>query len=622
MSGIFGFIRRGLEGQKLDGERLRALEKWNVEYGCGNAQVHCAAQYALGVYPDDISPRGAASNALIYRGHIYAAIDALIYNREELIAGFEGDAGDYSALSDSELVFEIISRRGMHALREINGDFAGAMYDAHTEELKLFRDHLGVRPLYVYTDAQLLAFSSDIRALTSMPDADLSLNEQLMYLRMQYANTLSLDSTDFARISCVCPGGWIYIRSTAAGFAFERRTYWEPRLHPTFRKDAATGAWMLRSLVEDAVKRRLDAVSGRVGADLSGGLDSSVLAILAAEFGENPLCISWSASPIEYPVQENDERIVIAQICSLGQMRCEYLPIPELNDAYYERLTAQVVSPEINTRQIGDSAARFHAAGVRAVLSGHGGDEGASHRCSPYEIWRGGEYIAFFKEMWRVNSGKNLRILRTLRSMRRNIAYGRRLCNEPWYFYGADGSSIASEDFARRMRDTPEPQPLFFSTDPARYILQGGLRSRLDNLAMQGAQHKIRYLTPLLDYRVIDFALSLPRRLFYEKGVSRKIYRNAFCDLLPEALFTSESKDAFGMKPPNPDENRRHFVAVRNAVWERLDKIRWAGYIDFERARGILDENELKPVSWRALDVLFRCLMIQNLQDCGRGRRN
>ena len=67
--------------------------------------------------------------------------------------------------------------------------------------------------------------------------------------------------------------------------------------------------------------------------------------------------------------------------------------------------------------------------------------------------------------------------------------------------------------------------PLSFSYDPVSYIHQGGSRNRLDNVALYGAYNGVRYLIPYLDYRVIDYAVSIPRYQYLRGRRNRFVFR-------------------------------------------------------------------------------------------------
>ena len=243
----------------------------------------------------------------------YAVVDALLYNREELL--FLLNLPSSALISDEELLLQLIRQKGFDSLSAVNGDFAGAIYDPAVGCWKLFRDHLGVRPLYVYHDDRIFAFSTDIRGIASIPGVDLRPNELQLFTSFMNCNPLTMQQTDFASIRCALPGAWTTVTQDAGGFVLEERPYWKLRSRKIRLSSEEEYEHRLRQLVADAVKRRLDAVPGLIGAELSGGLDSSVIDILINRTGRKAVYYSWSHDPQDLPMDgELDERSVIRDI--------------------------------------------------------------------------------------------------------------------------------------------------------------------------------------------------------------------------------------------------------------------------------------------------------------------
>lgn len=607
MSGIFGFSSRQIQPDMAK-ERLDGLCYWNRAYGGQGSDRVLEAFFGIGCHVEHLSDRYPASAPVIREREQIAVIDAVLYNREELTP----QLGVPENISDEELLLRLIQVKGFDALGQVNGDFAGAIYHRSTKTWTLFRDHMGVRPLYFYLDEDLFGFSTDLRGLLAMPGADTAMDEDRVYRCMMGYNDLTLCGTDYKSIRCIRPASWTVIRDGKT----EEHRYWRLR-----RKKIRLGSdeayqKRLRFLIEDAVKRRMDAVPGPIGSELSGGLDSGVISILISRMGREGKYFSWSYPPEELPLREgDDERKIIFDICQQENVSCRFTPRHgrrTISDIFRE-----LTPPYVNTHNLSDSSEYLRSQGARVVFTGHGGDEGVSHRCNALELWHHGEFLSFTKIFWDTTKGKKWRILRTVKRAARQALKVNPIYKEPYENIAYNSREFLLDSFkAKHAYLTSEP--LFFAYDPAAYVEQGGTRVRLDNVAYHGAKNGMRYMIPFVDHRVIDFAVSIPRRLYVHEGRNRYIYRQAFRDILPESLYVMQYKDTSSQRDFQPDmaQIREQFLDTVHTVVGELDRQLWKDILDFER----IDSFTLAPDFTRGdytraaflLHDLTRCVLIQN----------
>lgn len=569
----------------------------------------------MGCYLEHLSDEYPQGLPIQQNGTQSAVLDAILYNREELAQKLALD--DISCVSDEELLLRLIQEQGYEALAEVNGDFAGAIYDDENITWTMFRSHLGVRPLFYYIDEDIFAFSTDMRGIAAMGGADLSINEKHYYLRMIGCSTLSACDTEYQHIRCVRPACWMVIRLTEQGFSVEEHPYWKLNAKPVRMKSDRAYQEELRRLVEDSVRRRLNAVSGPVGGELSGGLDSSVIAILMNRLGRKGEFFSWSYPPEELPLVEDDERKIVLDVCEQEGFHCHF--------AHYEKdehtirisdLTKEIWPPYVNTTSISEGSRCLAEKGVRAVFTGHGGDEGVSHRCNLLELWKHGEYGSFLRALYHRTEGQSFRILRTLRRVRRQLTEVHPRFLQPFHS-SINAEAYLSENFRERMKDTPQPQ-MSFAYDVVEYINGGGSRNRMDNVAVQGAMNGVRYMLPFLDYRVVDFAVSIPRSQYHNGVENRWIYRRAFDDLMPQSLREVHRKDTASTKNlPTKKNEREWFNQLVDDLVSMLDEKYWAGYLKLDEVQKLrLQEGYTEDEFYQAemkLNEIICCLNIQNM---------
>lgn len=612
MSAIYGFTHHSKLSTSAS-DTIEAMEYWNRIYGSVAADRKCYGSSALGCCVDHFSDEIPCSEPILNYRRGVAVVDALIFNRTELASHLPDI--QVETLSDETLLLALIERKGFEFLSNVNGDFAGAIYDPEISEWTLFRDHLGIRPLHYYLDDNLFAFSTDFRGLAAISDADFRWNEELLYSRLTGGLMLDPIMTEFDKVRCIPPASVVHIKSDGSAFIKREHLYWKlGNRKIRFRKDEQYQQELYR-LVKDSVERRCDAVSGILGAELSGGLDSTVIDILINRHGREGRYYSWSYDPEFLPIIDpNDERKLVLDVCEQEGITCRFrLPSDRL-EKHYTNIT--LMPPMTNTKTISYGSAWLKSQGANVVFSGHGGDEGISHRASRYELFHNREYYPYFKLFWQDTKGKKFRLLRTLKWAAANVKSGSEYntdSSESLSFY----EQFLNPDFANRMRGTRDMRPLTFNYSPVLHIMSGGYRPRLDTCAFQGALNGVRYLFPFLDYRVVDFAVSIPRRLYIDHTGNRVIYRKAFHDLLPESMRGEIRKATVSLRSATDKISYEDaFLYEKNSLLHRLDRECWSGILNFDAIEALTtNSDELEHTRYmldRFFSVLWKLLLIQS----------
>lgn len=605
MSGIFGF---SLPSANLAGDYLNRLSHWNRCYGHEGSFFHVEGGIGIGCHTEHISDKYPAPKQVLHRGKLIAVIDAILYNRSELLHDLSL-VEEYS-VSDEDLLIDFVLKYGFDSLSRVNGDFAGAIYDQSSNEWTLFRDHSGVRPLFYYADKECLIFSTDIRAILAINEIDRSINKELLYLRATGYNELSLCETQYRNIHCICPASWTTVTHCSNQLHMNSHIYWKWGRSKVKLRSNAQYQKELRSLITDAVKRRMDAFPGFVGCELSGGLDSSIIAILINRLGRKGCFYSWSFSPEDIAMNDmRDERQVIMDICEQEGIECSFARLSE--GRQLPELLAEMLPPYVNTRSISYGSQKLRSMGARVVFSGHGGDEGVSHRGNSYEMWYHHEYHSFLKMQYERTKGRSFRLLRTLKYSWNDIQNGKKRANTPFYKQFSNASAILDPGFVNEMAPVSIRKPLPFSYDPIAYILQGGHRVRLDNVAVQGAEKGVRYMLPFIDYRVLDFALSIPRAQYKTAETNRAVYRSAFRDIMPQSLCDVHYKDMPSLEKRERTINPvKQFEESISLIRDNLDREFWRGILNFEYIDNAVFPEQATPVDYSMASAVLNELSI------------
>ncbi len=631
MSGIFGFItnKQTMNNQTIN---IKPMLMWNRLYGNSNESYFEKPGMSMGCCIEMLWGKHVQKDPVLSNHKQYAVIDAVIYNRIELIEKSNANR----EISDAELLLLYVNLFGPDALKDINGDFSGAIYNDEKKELILFRDHMGIRPLFYYAENGIVAYSTDLRGLVALPSVDVTIREEWIFQTVNGYSADTIDNTPYENIYCVTPATYISFSFDKTSLKSKIKKYWKLRQHKIKLSNEQAYQEELRELITDSVKRRLKVAPDPIGAELSGGLDSGVIAILINRSGRKGIYYSWSLDPDELKLTDDDERLVIKDICRQENITCNYTSMKmEYTNRVYELMQKTGVKitsdesndfrfaypPWSNTDTIIIGAQNVAAKGSRVMFTGHGGDEGVSHRCSAYEMFHYKEYYRYFHYIWTATQGHKHRIFKTLSTGIKHIKGKKSERKKPYISWSAS-PELLKQEFLSNISIT-RVYKLHFDHDPVTYIETGGSRNRLDNLALFGALARVRYMVPYLDYRVIDYAVSIPRYLYLKGKTNRYIYREAFKDIIPDSLYKLQLKEDTSIKNLKSDPDWYESFARRKLeIINKLDRGFWGKYLDFEKidklAKAGKPTDEEYEVETRQLKCLLACALAQNLVEKAR----
>ncbi len=297
---------------------------------------------------------------LVYNGEVF--------NHPELRASLRGYR--FRTRSDTEVILAAYLAHGIDCVRELNGQFAFALWDPRTRELWLARDRFGIAPLCYVISRDGLAFASEAKALFAggfaRPALDAAALKQTVQLWAPVA-----PRTLFEGVGALPP------RSVArwAGGSLEVRRYWDLAVEPDRREpiDAASAVDEAAALLEDAVRIRLRA-DVPVAAYLSGGLDSSLVCAMA----QRALGGALSTYSVRFSDAAWDESAFQDGVA--GALRTRHVPAELAASEIGELLPAAVRHAEqVLVRSAPAPLLRLSEAvrrdGTRVVLTGEGADE-------------------------------------------------------------------------------------------------------------------------------------------------------------------------------------------------------------------------------------------------------
>lgn len=207
-----------------------------------------------------------------------------IFNYVELREDLKTAGHSFVSDTDIEVLLHLYEEDSISFLDKVNGQFAFAMYDIRKKELILARDRTGICPLFYHTSKGDIFFASEIKALFHVPEVPRQFSVENIAAAMSLWS-VPPPNTVFEDILQLPPGEIL----TQKDGITKRRRYWELSFNDSLdRVPFDELCERLREVMRCSVRRHLRA-DVPVGLYLSGGIDSSVLAILASEHLGNAL---------------------------------------------------------------------------------------------------------------------------------------------------------------------------------------------------------------------------------------------------------------------------------------------------------------------------------------------
>lgn len=224
-------------------------------------------------------------------GSCWLAFNGEIYNYLELRQELESAGEVFRSGTDTEVLLRLLMRLGAEALPRLNGMFALAFVDTRRRRFLLARDRLGVKPLYYTFIDGRLRFASELKGLLACPDAPRVIDRSAVaqYLALGYLPGETCIFEGYRKL----PPGHALTGALDRPLDASMAPFWELSLNHDTTKRSATPAELdeLEHLLGDAVRIRLRS-DVPVGVFLSGGIDSGLVAAMAAKTGQAPLALT------------------------------------------------------------------------------------------------------------------------------------------------------------------------------------------------------------------------------------------------------------------------------------------------------------------------------------------
>lgn len=475
---------------------------------------------------------------------IWIVFNGEIYNFQSLQQELISRGHRFRTRSDTEVIVHAYEEWGERCVTRLNGMFAFCIWDERLQQLFIARDRIGKKPLYYHASATSFEFGSELKALLTCPGIDTTPDPTAIADYFKYLYIPDPKSI-FAAVRKLPPGH--YLLAHRGGVTV--REYWDVRFHDSVPRSQQALEDELFALLERAVRERMLA-EVPLGAFLSGGVDSSGIVALMTRESRHPV-ITCS---IGFDDREHDESRFAADVA--GMLRTdhrEYVVSSGFLDAV-RRLPVMFDEPFADASAVPTYfVCKMARQRVTVALSGDGGDEAFAGydryvkdrieqqcgRLLPATLLKAIHYASAGGGSLRAKA--RTLTAQALRTPARAFYESHTFISDsdlrqllaPWLTRSIrdyDPSGYTNRFFHRLPTDDHLTRMLY--TDLKTY-LPGDILVKVDRTSMANS---LEVRAPLLDHRIIEFALNLPSGLKVRWGNKKYLLKKVFSRLLPERI--------------------------------------------------------------------------------------
>lgn len=483
-------------------------------------------------------------NSIIVFGDI--RLDYVAELREKL----KLESWDYAS---PHLILEAYNKWGDKFIDHIYGDFSFSIYDEKKERLLVFRDQFGIKPVYYCNVNNTLMCCSDLRLILNTNLYKLSINEN---------SVLKLLTTDVFMVSPLCEETFfkdIYklLASRKITYNFTTKKvnidqyYSIPKLKIS-KNDNLSDQFL--SLMKGAVKSRCD--NEKMGSELSGGLDSSIVTTLLHEVNNDCIAFTNVTPPGTGNYEEQKDAIEVANYLGISNHFLigadDYHLSQSLNKAInYSVQPNQGLIPLLST----SFYQAVEGANVKILFSGLGGDECVTHHGNSYldELLLKCRWWDLCKELYLLNNHNKIKTAKNFLRIIKNCfandsCFSKKFKNK----INIDDIVTLSTTFSQKHNWKKMINSAKFSSKKDNLfswqvqLLTGQfshpLQARLEHSYHYSRHHHFTYVYPMFDRKVIEFMINIPGNLKIRHGVRRYLPRLAMKNLLPERIRMKNDK--------------------------------------------------------------------------------
>lgn len=517
----YGYMCCDLTASKYEsGKNISPEYKFNI--GLGHRRLSIIDLSERGCQPLK-SPDG--QYWIIYNGEVY--------NYIELREGLKKNGCTFSTNTDTEVILNAFIKYGDECFNMFNGMWALAIFDLNKMEMVLSRDRFGIKPMYYYADNNTFLFSSEIKQLLEYPDINRNIDKNILNNYLDFGKIENQEgSTLFEKIKSLQPSYSMKIKIAGDRLCYDSTRFYNIRTDSTLTSlNESTLSEQFLDLFKDSIKLRLRS-DVEIGSCISGGMDSTSIASLASEqlHAENN---RFRGVNFFYRGKAYDEREYVKAFTNEQNTEVSYVTfsLEEMKNQI-EKIIWHQDMPFVSTSIFAQWSVfrKANEIGLKVMLGGQGADE-----------LFGGYDPFFFSYFLELLEAKDY--TRLTKELFYYFMYHRRFN----LFFSSLWNEIKKTGRKEKESIYSAPNDITgrFNKDCYSHLTNGNLESLLRYEDRNSMAHSIETRLPFLDFRIVNFVMSLSSSLKIRDGYTKYILRNSMINKLPDKIRMRQNKMGF-----------------------------------------------------------------------------
>ncbi len=540
MCGICGIYR--FDGQDVKQEDVTRMNQIMIHRGPDDEGYYINKTIGLGMRRLSIIDIAGGHQPISSEdGRYQIILNGEIYNYLELKKELIEKGHQFRTNTDTEVIVHLFEERGQDCVTELNGMFAFALWDNIQKELFIFRDRLGIKPLFYTSSPSSFIFCSDllgIAALTKPVKQEININAFLSYIGLAY---IPHPETVFKDVYKLEPGHFIKI---SANGKIIKKKYWDIREFETLNLSRIEDYQeLILGLLRDSIRLQMRS-DVSIGTFLSGGIDSSCVVALLSEQVKSPIktfSVGFKRGINELPYAKlvSDKFHTDHSELLISDNDVPAI-LPEMIDTLDEPVSDNAIIPTLILSK------KAIEKGVKVILNGTGGDEifGGYERYLPKNRLKKvinslpgnirkliGNLFAYFDNNKGLKiASQELEFMASISGI--NFSFAKQLFKNKLH-YESLLSNIISKYKEYIPDNTKDGTHHLMFLDLKEY-LAGDVLSLLDKMTMAVS---LEGRVPLLDHRIVETCFRIPDRIKCKNGQLKGFFKDIMKNILPPEIF-------------------------------------------------------------------------------------
>lgn len=470
---------------------------------------------------------------------VWVVMNGEIYNYIELREELVKQGHRFKTNSDTEVIVHLYEEYGETFVNKLNGMFAIFLYDHKNEKRILYRDHMGIKPLFYTITNGRLFFSSDLSGLAETLNAKISEDAIISFLGISY---VPKPGSIYEGIVKMMPGHYM---SISAQNTINLHQYWKiegDKLDETILLEEAKERLHNLLLEANAIQLRSDV---GFAISLSGGVDSSVVLAYASQTGQKDI----NTISMGYEGKSSSKDIEYAEMMA-RKYGSNHVNIQLRKSSFFEHLDELI--PRID-EPISDSALipnyiiskEARKRGIKVLLSGAGGDElfkGYNRYFTPDLFstkgiirYPGGVRNIGYQLLKTAGNNNNIERIRS-----HELSFASDINGLNFSFLKKITRKEKFDQLIRQVKTHYHDVSMYYPDFGKSRMLNDSSNYLVDNIlslsdkATMAASVEGRF--PLIDYRIVELAFSLPALFIFQNGKPKDLLKQVVKPYVPHEI--------------------------------------------------------------------------------------